>query len=53
MSELIVESGELLKHVTYSIIDATEMEVSAGDLLLILMLLMLCDTKGCPKCSPC
>lgn len=50
MSELIVESDELLKHVTGSIIDETETEVNAGHLLLILMLSMFHDTKGCPKC---
>lgn len=50
MSELIIESDELLKHVTGSIIDETETEVNAGRLLLILMLSMFCDTKGCPKC---
>lgn len=53
MSELFVGSGEQLKQVTGSIIDETEMEVNAGDLLLILMLPILCDTKGCPKQGPC
>lgn len=50
---LIVESGELVKHITGSSVDETEMEMSAGNFLLILMLPMLCDTKGRPKRSPC
>lgn len=47
------KAGVLLKYVTGSIRDERETEVSAGDLLHILMLPMLCDTKRCPECSPC
>lgn len=49
MSEVLVESGEQLKQVTGFIIDETEIEVNARDLLLILMLPILHDTKGCLK----
>lgn len=52
VSELIVESDGLLKHVTGSIIDETEMKVNAGGLILSLMSPMPCDTF-CPKFSPC